>query len=463
MNANLSYLLTRMQGVSTQNFRINPQTGSSPALPGAQIRIPLPSNTLLNTRSAKMFFRVTTNAATVGARLPPKIESLIDRVTLECGGTVIDGASLQQYNTLCHAKAALEGSRTDSVLGHPEMVRQFKYHTLTRDGGAAIATNLGNETYATAGDDFAMSFDLGFMGTCQPSIIDTSLLPDMVLVIQLAGTEVMSSVAGPNLSPNFLFSADGAGGATFALNDIRMTVECLGLGGGTYDAMVQRAIAERGNIDVPFVQYSTTIDTHATSTKFHVTTQSLDRIWVVFRQDGYNTQGAPVIVSGYKTGGGAFVAATSAGAVTVDIGKSQYDIGGNDIGANKEKYVGKYFNFSFGAPEATIQLQLNGALAPGYPATTAEAYALSKNSVDAYKECPIKTLDQYRQNYSVFCYRMCLPDSHTRELSGTDTRATNLAASVNTQNIPAQTNVVVYSEHTSTLQIGAQKQFAVVN
>ena len=92
----------------------------------------LPSNTLLNLKSIKMVANVTTGGS--GARLPAKINSLIDRVSLESGGMTIDGSAMQQYGLLCHARAVHEGAK-DGPLSHPQMVRERSYH----NGGAALS------------------------------------------------------------------------------------------------------------------------------------------------------------------------------------------------------------------------------------------------------------------------------------------------------------------------------------
>ena len=46
--------------------------------------------------------------------------------------------------------------------------------------------------------------------------------------------------------------ADGSREATFALTNIRLTVECIGLGNGVYDQLIQRSMSERGMLEVPF-------------------------------------------------------------------------------------------------------------------------------------------------------------------------------------------------------------------
>ena len=75
---------------------------------------------------------------------------------------------------------------------------------------------------------------------------------------------------------------------------------------------------------------------------------------------------------------------------------------------------------------------------------------------------PRPTLDQYRTNFSVICHRLCLPGSSVRSLSGQDTRGISLQGSINTTNVPADTNVTIFLEKTSVLQIGVGKAFDVV-
>ena len=102
MNSNLSYFMERVQGVSTNTFRIEPHN-SSTATPNQSIRVALPSNALLNTRSLCLLFSATTSGS--GARLPAGITGLIDRYEVLAGGVQISqGFSL--YNVLVKAKEA---------------------------------------------------------------------------------------------------------------------------------------------------------------------------------------------------------------------------------------------------------------------------------------------------------------------------------------------------------------------
>ena len=181
----------------------------------------------------------------------------------------------------------------------------------------------------------------------------------MVLVIQLHGNEVLTSVGGPSLTG---FLTDGTKVPTFALSNIRFLCEAIGLGSGVYDQLVQKKLADTGVLELPFKDYSTVIDTHNQNTRFHISCQSLDRIWACFRPSDYNDKGSPVSVEGY-VGPGGFVSATSANySNAVEIGLPDYDRGGV-LGINEEKYLGAYHDLVIES-DATIQLQLNKLLSP---------------------------------------------------------------------------------------------------
>ena len=149
---NLSYFLSRMQGVSTNYFKIFPNNTGT-ATPSKILRFELPSNSLLNLRSLQLMFAASTTGATAGGRLPNKIDSLIERYALYAGGVLVSHG-YNQYNVLRHAKDVLQGNKCSSVTGHPECVRTVSYV----DGGGngavppAAITGTNNEAYSSAGD-----------------------------------------------------------------------------------------------------------------------------------------------------------------------------------------------------------------------------------------------------------------------------------------------------------------------
>lgn len=436
----LTYFLDKLNGFSTNIFRLEPQ-GSNTASPNSIIRVSLPTNAILNTRSFAFHFGATTSGG--GARLPAKIDTLIDRVEVACGSVQLSSGS-NYYNVLRHAKDALMGTKTDVVLGHDAIVRTKSYV----DDSSITGTDA--EDYGVTKANFCIDHFEGFLGSCEPALLDVANLPDIVISIYLAGNEVLTSSAGVALEGTGAldFTDTGANNASYSLNNIHFTIEAVGLSDGIFDNMVQGMIAQKGFLEIPFKQYVAFEDTHGGAMRFSVSTQSLDRIWAVHRGATPGTQGPPIRVEGY---------ANSTGASTYDT-HGVFD-------CNKERYVGAYYNFPEPSATSLYQFQLNGAYYPQHKGTFEEMYAISRNSVlgKTQDKVPLHTV---RNNFAVNCIRLNLPNSElSRTISGLNTSGISLNGYYNITNLPAINKPVVniFCELTSSLKIGMGRQVEVIS
>jgi len=468
----LAYMVSQVAGVSVQTFRIEP-TNTTDCLAGRKVSFALPSSALLNMRTLALHFSAdAAQTASAGGRLPPKITSLIDRVEISAGGQMIQ-QGFNQQNTFHHLKDALcEINSTDHVLGHPYVVRTTSYVDGYGDSGSSGLTSTENESYATSSGaaQFAVNNFVGFPGTCEPAIQNMSLLPDCIFSVYFAGNEVLGSAAGVALTGTGSSDLTDAGTATaaFKIYNLHLTIEAVGLASSVYDNVIASEIAANGYVTVPFKNYFSQTDTHTGSTKFSVATQSLDRVWVCTRATAYDTSQLISAVNGYKRSG-AFTATSSGGSATQDVGKPQYDIGGV-LDTNKELYTTAYFNLSEVATRAsasvapTFQMQLNGSYIPAFKATVEELWQVSKNSVPKYHSGKpmFISLDQYRNNYFGFCFRLNLPNDDVRIASGLDTRSVALQGYINSTGLASTTNMMVFAECTSHLRIGQGRQMNVV-
>ena len=465
----LVYFLDRLAGFSTNVFKLEPQSTGDSIGAGKISRFTLPSNALLNMRSFAMHFNATCGSGT-GARLPAKIDTLIDRVEVSAGGVQLSQGT-NFYNVLRHVKDALQGSKCDSVCSHPEIVRAKSYV----DASAITGTN--NETYASTNNacQFTIDYWEGFLGTCEPKILDASILPDLVVTIYWATNNVLTSSGGITLSGTGATDIDDPptpAAASYTINNLHATIETVGLADSVYDNMISSMIAQKGFVEIPFKQYFAFNNTHTGSSRFFIATQSLDRIWVATRVNTYDTLGAPTVVAGYKKAG-AFTSSasiadtTTPSAIDQDIGKPDYDLGGS-LDTNREKYLGKYYNFvepsSAAGTKMTYQLQLNGAYYPQFAATAEQMYNISKNSVVGGGHHSFMTLDQYKKHYFVMCARLNMPDSeYSRTISGLDTRSVSLNGYFLTNNLGAtHPNAMIFAECTSSLRVGAGRQLEVI-
>jgi len=494
ISPNLMYLANRMSGFSTNTFKLETENQSS-ATSGSIVSVNLPSNSIINLRSFKMFFNANANkgAATSGARLP-KVKSLIERVEVSMGGVVLSQGT-NFTNVLSEAKCALQEKCPDSTLGHPEYMRSKSYNQST---GLTAGGNLTPKAYAAQAneaDDITYCIDEweGFMGTASPKLFDTSIVPMIKVRLYMASDNVLSisksvilgSAAGSFADSTTVIAAPGIGstgppsaavganapvsGARYEISNIFFTIECVSLADNMYDNMLA-AQMEMAPLEVPYKAFYTFLDTHSGSTRFSVASASMDRIWLAWRGANYNTQDTVVTVSGYKLSGG-FTSATAGAATALDQGVPQYDQGGV-LDTNEEKYLGKYFNFSqpvaFGTQPATdwtLQVQLNGAMMPQFQARPEALYGITRNSMEYVRKSKDMTYDQYLNNYCVQCFRLNMPESETqRLLSGIDTRSSNLAGIITTTGAltAAQPNLMVFVETTEVLRIGAGRSIGVI-
>ena len=286
-NPHLQYALTRLQGVSTNRVMVEPLNGGGSAGPNSLIRFACPAAALWDTRGTILSMDAKCTGATLGGRLPPKIDSLINRVSISAGGVQLaSGCNL--YNVFRHAKDSLTKDHTDSVSGHPEMVREVSYVD-----GSVIITK-GPETYTAGQRNFSVCHWEGFISSVEPSIIDTSLFPDIIVEIEFAPTSVLSCVNGV-LLPGKQSAAGTASGLTFVndnsttgasylIENLRMSFQIYGMAGSLYNEMIQSRMESVGFIELVKKDIYSFEATNTGSTRVQVSSQSVDRVWAVHRR-----------------------------------------------------------------------------------------------------------------------------------------------------------------------------------
>jgi hypothetical protein len=263
-----------MQGVSTSHFKINPQTSGDV---GANriLRFEVPSNTIVNFRSLRLFMNVecSNSVNTKATSLPPDFSSLIERVSVYIGGVLVANG-FNGYNTLVHTKAALQGSKC-GALGHPEMVRAKRYHSFldSGNGNATLSDATANtclETYAgdSAGNDlYCIDNFEGLLGSIEPQNLDTGLIGTIVIEISLADNTVCSvsdSRALPAIQTD-VYSVTGTAGfdlalgtpgtPSYTLKNVNMQVEVLSLATNVLDTIVEQRIGQIGYLSLPFKNF----------------------------------------------------------------------------------------------------------------------------------------------------------------------------------------------------------------
>lgn len=474
MNPNLSFYCERLQGYSTNTFQLMTDSKTT-AHANDIITFSLPSNSLLSLRSFKFFFQADAHdnqTDQIGARLPA-VADFVERVEVTMGGIVLS-QGMNFTNVLHEAKKALNVISDDATTGHPEYVRGKSYvnsqgyHT----PGSGLTPN--NENYSDPNtiqllDNypyFCIDHFEGFLATAEPKIFDSALVPDIKVRLHLASNSVITKSGGLSLNA-FVSSPTSAVLPRYELSSMYATIECMSLADQTYDNLISSMIASQGFVEVPYKNYVSFQNLHTGSTRFTNSSQSMDRVWITWRDGNYNTVSHPIVVYGYKQGG-AFVSDSSASfANAIDIGVppgEQYVFDNN-----KELYQSNYFKFNqprdTGNPAPLqLQLQLNSAMMPQFMANPSDLYEITRNSLQGAKVSKNMTLIQYCQHFFVQCFRLNLPDSEFgRLISGLDVRAVNIQGLVNTINNGTDHKVCnIFCENTSSLRIGAGRTIEVI-
>ena len=467
---NLTYFMQRLQGVSTSHFKVYPQnTGSQTA--NKIIRFELPSNSLINLRSIRILFNASAVSAGAGAsRLPNDTRSFIDRMAIYMGGVLVQN-SFSNYNVLVHAQKALGADRcTDTTLTHQEIVRATSYHN-----GAALTSS---ETYSTPDVQLAITDFLGFLNSADPSVIDSGIFPQITLEITLADNVICPSITAATATALATTSKTGGicdtstAGSSYTLDNMTLQLEVLGMASSILDEVVAQRISQVGYLSIGFKNYFSFSSTHNNTSRFNINSASWSKLWVCWRDPANSSAAAPQAVAGHKIAGAftstvTIASTASGGMVTQDIGKPQYDIGGT-YNTNSERYVSRYFNFEEinatpTTTPTTFQLQINSANYPAYKLTVPEVYTLTMNSIDIYDKSRMMSLDQYRKNFFVQCYRFDLPESsYSRVASGLDTRASSAQCALVTENITASTPCFMFCECDSELRV-ANRSIELIN
>ncbi|AUD57342.1 Major Capsid Protein, partial [Pleurochrysis sp. Polinton-like virus] len=338
-------------------------------------------------------------------------------------------------------------------LAHSEIVRAKSYF----DGTTISGTN----PESPAGFLCWNKWDSTFLGSCEPSFIDTALLPDLRVRIYLAPDAVLSSSTTTAMSS--FVTAPTTPAASYTLSEISANIECVSMPSGLYDDMVNALMDKTGFLELPFKSIHTFNGLHTGSTRFSVSSQSLDRVWLAWRASSYSTLGAPVKVAGYK-GTGAFVSTTAGQATNVDVGIPGYDAGGTRYGGS-ERYIGKFFKFEEPGSGMKFQLQLNGSYYPQYLANSDEWLEISRNSIDS-SSSHFRDMSphQYKSDYYVQCVRLNFPHSEKlRMLSGLDCRGVNLDGVVQSEGAGSSQNLTIWTESSSSLRIARGREIQVIH
>lgn len=421
---NLSYFVKRLANYSKNTYRLQ-TLNTTTAGPSQIITVDLPNNALVDLSTLVWYFEGYTGSATNSCTFPRNIETLIERVEVEINGQLVSPG--------CANYSHLFQIISDTTMGEDCRNRRAILQNATNVsaptgnvGGAAA----GAAIPTTGGTPFAVCNWLGFLGSAQPTVLDTNLLGNVRIRITLSSANVLVS------------SATAVTGATYSLQNMFFSVDCISIDDGMYYALHDQFLSKGGVYEIPynnFYSFSQSITAGGSgSVKFSLSTQSLNHLWATFAFGGTATQ----------------VANTNAGTSQFFL-RSACGITG-------------------------YQFNINNQYVPNYRVNRDLAYQLMMNSYNLSQDTlggchsNINTINKWRD---CFWVASCALDHATasdeRFISGSNTLG-NVAqgyweydgASVGTDNfdttVDANAIALVFAQTTAVLQVGAGRQISIV-
>lgn len=459
----LNFYSHSLAGFSTTTMRLTTSSKSSNIVSGDVSVFPLPSNSIVNLPSFKVFFQCAVTGTT--ARLPPGISSLIRRVEVVCGGvTLSEGTNL--YSTLLAAKAALCGTKDNKASGNPYLVHTVdEFSGLALTGTAAQPQPSASVFIGTQESSYCIdNFTNTFLGSCSPKLFDMGLIPDCNVVLYWNDNSVLTT-STTVANPTSLFAAEGSGfteavaaNASYTVNRIHATIECISMADRTFGNLVDQQFAVAGFIEAPFKSYQCVSEGTASGTsRFQVATQSLDRIWVGYR---YNATS----VTGGVTTGRQYPHSAQGPPIPV-VGYTPCPEMTQRHSTTMERYTTAQQCFRSPGPDFSLQWTLNGSQVPQTPIFGSELLSFTKDQLPfgCYMRDDL-TPAEYLTSSFVTCLRLDMPHlGSARTQSGLDTRASNLQGLVrSTGGTPNNYDAFVAVESSPTLRIMPGRSVAVV-
>lgn len=298
---NVRYLVDSMSQYSRNRFRLETVSADT-ASAGRIITVNLPSASCLDLNSFRWKFNALTNqngaaGDIVFAKLPNDAQTLIQRVEVSINGVAVN-QGCSEYNTAYQMKK----------LGHSCIDRSASVDRALAHSEITTDDAVDDETLCVA--DW-----LGFLGEHSTRFLDTSIFGQIQVRITLAPNSVLvpkqatQNLGNPFTSPAAFTNAEAM---SYSISDMYFTIDSVSLN-PIYNKMLRDRLETDDYLPLNFKeQYTFSLDninTGSSTTRFSLSSGSIDTIYGVYRDSNYTEVGViPKQITDGSPGAGAFVA-----------------------------------------------------------------------------------------------------------------------------------------------------------
>lgn len=322
---NIQVMANRLSAFSKNTLQLAPQTKQVYS-PSDTISFRLPANALLDLHTATLRFDIqytnTTGTALNPVNVtpfemiagPPRFtDGFFRRIDVQMGSTTVGLTGCSDYGGVATLLGlnSVPDTKTEKDLNwleaggevpflpydggppnaellaayQPEAARGSRYYLPAPWASAtnpAVVGTAPNLAPVTRNDTYLLRHFLGVMGGQYFRLLDTNLLPDVIVNFQIAQKEVIQ--------------ATDVGSVTWQLTNASLRFETLNFGDGTYRALVDRRLSQ-GPITMPFSNFYTfegsLSGSSSIQTQFTVASQCINGILATLRPGAYDTHMMP--------------------------------------------------------------------------------------------------------------------------------------------------------------------------
>jgi hypothetical protein len=433
MNSALNYFSSRLAGFSSNIYSVQTQGKSSGLTANDQILLNLPSAAILDCRSLRIAFNASVTSTAAG-RLPGNLEKIFARTEVLVGGQSVSSTN-NSHGLLVSMKERVEGYDC-GLSAHPHIVREVGDYSSATIGATAPEAAVGSDDASgaavatTTAQAYVLELSNTFLSSCEPRYLDASLLNQIQVRLTLAPNSVLSVSTGNVLPSKGMYAASASPAefdtpvtglsASYELNNFSATITCISFASSEYDTLLSTQLATQGFLSCPFKNYLSFRQTHTGSSKFQLSTRSLDRVYFGFLYTGATEAGSasqPVLKNSQVINSPSL----RPGYLVADSRQA------SRVPGALESYVGAWETFALPSKEFTAQVSINNSFLPQAPAPPAVLGALTEIA-SGYK-LPHDTTQLARLTtdfVNCFSFSMSGSDSY-RVASGIDCRGANVS------------------------------------
>ncbi len=433
MNSSLNYFSSRLAGFSTNTFSVPVSGKNSNIVSNDQIILSLPSSSIIDARSLRLAFNLSITS-TAAARAPADLQKLFSRVEILVGGQSVS-ATNNSHSLLISMKDRLYGSSA-SVTAHPDIIRNVGDFSTVALGATAAEASIGTDAASgsavltTASVPYVVELTCNFLSTCEPRYLDASLLNQIQVRLTCAPNSVLTASTNNSLPSAGMYAANADPvefdtpttglSASYEINNLTATMTAISFASSEYDVLLSDQLQSQGFLSVGFKNYLSFRQSHTGSSKFQLSSRSLDKIMFGFLYAGPSEAGAagtrpmlknsttinsPNLCPGYL----------------VDATRQA-----SKFGSGKERYVGAFETFGLPSKELTVQCSINNSFLPQAPVGAAQVGAITELATGVKLPTDTTQLARLTTDF-VNCFSFSLPgsDSH-RVASGIDCRGAQI-------------------------------------